>query len=94
MGFRLVEFADGAAFIGSGCVEVAETYVTESVGAGIGLERVLERQFCGSVGIHWVARGVFGDWNFVGYAVNGACGREDELFNFCFDHRIEQTDSG
>src|SRR5258707_9559299 len=68
MSFGLVEFPDSSSFIGSGGVEVAETYIAESVGSGVGLKRVLECQFCGSIGIHWITCGVFGDRNFVGYS--------------------------
>src|SRR6478736_2493163 len=65
MGFWFVKFTNGSVLIGSCGVEVSEAYVTEPVGAGISLQRILECQFCGSVWVHWITRGVFSDWYFV-----------------------------
>src|SRR5882762_7928397 len=61
VGLRGVQFADGSIFVGSGSVEVTETYVAESVGTSVGLKRIFKCQFCGPIGIDRVANRVLRD---------------------------------
>ena len=79
MGFRVVHLTDRAVFIRTGGVEVAKTYVAQTVSRPIGLQRLFENQFGNPVGIHRDAWQIFGDRHLRRHSVNSATGRKHEL---------------
>ncbi len=67
--FRFVQFADLSAIVRARRVEIAQAGKAETIGAVIGLERLLKKQLRHAVRVHRLARRVFLDRNFGGLAV-------------------------
>ncbi len=72
VGFRLVVLADLAIGIGPGGVEVAQRGVTQPIGAGVPVERPLDRQLGVAVGIERRFRGRLADRHPLGNAIHRA----------------------
>jgi len=51
MGFRMVQFADFSAGIGSASVEIPQPYRSQSVSAAVSLERTFEKKLGNAIGI-------------------------------------------
>src|SRR5579864_2717273 len=79
MSFRIVQLADFTALVCARSVEITQAGETESIGAVVTFECLLEEQFGDSVRIHRLARNVFFDGNFRGLAIDGAGGGENDV---------------
>src|SRR5215472_1772439 len=56
---RIMQFADLAAVISPGRVKITQAGKTKSVGAVVGLQRLLEEELRNTIGIHRLSRKIF-----------------------------------
>src|SRR6185312_14467694 len=74
-----MNFAQLAAFVRAGGIEIAQRRGSDAIRAIVSLQRVLEEELGGPIGIHRVLDGLIRNGNLLGNAISSAGGGEDNV---------------
>src|SRR5271169_7165193 len=69
--FRVVDFADLTAFVGSRSVEITQTHGSQSVSSAVSRKRVFEKKLRRAIGVDWRARRLLRNWNLLDRSLPG-----------------------